>query len=170
MDSAQYRFWKDVVPVVRQIGRRAFAGQRDYREKMADAISEAWVQFESAPPVATPFSIASYSVRRIKVRRQFKHSERSLTGPNPRRKVKAKRQRFFPRVLADGRHRPEEFVIVRVDVREWFATLTKRQQMICLGALMGDSTKEMANQLGITPAAVSQIRRKLIELWEAYTV
>jgi hypothetical protein len=168
MDLAQCNFWKDVVPVVKKMGNSAFS-RRNKREKMADAISEAWVQFESAPPNATPVSIAYYAVLRVNHGRQFKQSVRSITGPNPLGAAKDTRCEFNQYLLLDRRLNPADAVVVLIDFPGWFATLTKRQQTICMAALMGDTTREIAERLKVSPPAVSQVRRKLVELWQSYT-
>src|SRR5690349_17694865 len=58
---------------------------REQREELTnDVISSAWEVFNEAPDRTCPTSAARFAVLRVKARRHFDESHRSLTGP-PRR-------------------------------------------------------------------------------------
>ena len=59
-------------------------------------------------------------------------------------------------------------VAFRLDVRRFFDTLSDRQRRISEVLMSGETTFECARQFGVTPAAISQWRRRFKELFEAY--
>lgn len=162
-------FDTDVLPVVRKYAAIAFYGDSDRPTKMADMVSEAWLVFQTAGPKATPDSIAWYALRRVNSGRHFQQSGRSITGPNPRRVKKGTRKGFDVGSLAAVKDRPAKLATLRIDFEAWFNTLNHHQQTICIGAILGDGTAEMADKFGVTPSAISYMRRWLVENWLAYT-
>lgn len=170
MAPAKCSFESDVVPLVRSLAKRTFEGDRDRVEKTHDALSQAWVFWQNAPIGATPMSLAWYSVKRVKSGRQFPEKERSITGPNPRRLYKPRRGDAVRLLdLSGKRDDPGEVAAMRIDFPQWFQSLTPRQQTVCMAVLLGDTTLEIAEALGVTPPAISQTRRKLRENWLSYT-
>ena len=159
---------REFLPVLVKVARKVFRQSRDKEELICDTISEGWRMLQTAPSTATPRSIAYYAVSRVRTELQFAGSERSITGPNPRRRAKAKRSEFDVHEIGRERDNPAKLAVLRIDFPEWCSTLTDRQQIILLAALRGESTSEIAQRLRITEGAVSQTRRKLIECWHAF--
>src|SRR4051812_15719701 len=75
----------------RRRARMVFARRSDRAELIADTISTAWKMVQTAPPEATPRSIAWYATKRVKIGRQFSEGQRSIEGPNPQRFDKPQR-------------------------------------------------------------------------------
>ncbi len=169
MAESNLNFDKDVAPVARHWAKVTFARDSDRSAKTADVVSEAWVLYRTAGPDATADSLAWYAVRRVAIGRQFSQSARSLTEFNPRRVVKATRMKLATDIVGSGDD-PAELAALRIDFPEWFNTqLNERKQEICEAVLQGDSTAELAERFGVTPGAISQVRRWLVENWLAYT-
>jgi hypothetical protein len=59
-------------------------------------------------------------------------------------------------------------VAFRIDVPEFLATLTDRQQRMAEALMTGESTSAVAKQFGVTPGAVSQFRVRFKELFDAF--
>ena len=59
-------------------------------------------------------------------------------------------------------------VAVRMDVRAWLATLSRRTRRIAKDLVYGCSTSEVAKQHGVTAGRVSQLRRELYEGWQVF--
>lgn len=159
-----------VGPFLRAAQRRArlvFADWPNREELIADAVSTAWELLLTAPPVATPSSIACYATRRVKIGRQFQERQRSITGPNPRQLDKPTRNELAD-VLTHSND-PAVIVQVRLDFAAWHELLTAREQEMLVAFLNGERTKDLATLYGITNARVSQIRRELMEHWAAFT-
>ena len=159
---------RDFLPVLVKVAKKVFRGKREREELVCDTISEGWRMLQTAPPTATPRSIAMYAINHVKVERHFAASERSITGPNPRRKAKAQRTEFDVGEIGKVYDNPAKLAALRVDFPAWVLTLTHRQQLVLLAVLRGDSTSEIAERFKITPGAVSQIRAKLVQRWHAF--
>ncbi len=56
-------------------------------------------------------------------------------------------------------------VAAKMDVGDWFATLTKRMKQIARDLAFGFSTSEVAKKYGVTAGRISQMRRLLEESW-----
>ncbi|HEX5102404.1 MAG TPA: LuxR C-terminal-related transcriptional regulator [Pirellulaceae bacterium] len=163
-------YQKATLPVVRARARVVFQGHADVRDKVNDAISVGWELSLTAPPGTPPKSIAYYACLQVKIGRQFRQSERSIDGPNPRRRKKPQREvADVGKVLARPGNNPAAIATVLMDYTAWLPSLTDREQELLEAFLRGDSTKELARRYRISPARVSQIRRELVEYWQAFT-
>jgi DNA-directed RNA polymerase sigma subunit (sigma70/sigma32) len=162
----------DPGPFLRAARRRAqlvFAKQRDRAELINDTISVAWEMVQTSPPEATPQSIAWYATKRVKIGRQFTERQRSLTGPNPRRLDKPRRDGDELADVLDDSQNPAEVAQVRLDYVAWLEVLTNRERAMLTAFLNGERTSELATQHGVSPARVSQIRSELIKHWLVFT-
>lgn len=159
-----------VLPVVRARARVVFQFHRDRADKIADAVSLGWQFALTAPESAKPADIAYYACLQVKCDRQFRQSSRSIDGPNPRRRKKPRRELAdVGKAFARGHDNPESMATVLVDYAEWMLLLTPRERGFLEAFLRGDGTKEIAARYHVSPARISQIRRKLVEYWRAYT-
>ncbi len=151
----------------RRRARLAFADWPNREELVADAVSTAWELLLTAPPAATPSTVAYYATRRVKIGRQFSERQRSITGPNPRQLDKPTRDELVD-VLTTSDD-PAEIVQVRLDFAAWYENLTGREQQMLLAFMDGERTQDLARRYGISNARVSQVRRELVEHWAAFT-
>ena len=71
-------------------------------------------------------------------------------------------------IVADGRAPVADQVAARMDVRAWFATLSRRTRQIAKDLAYGCSTSEVAKKHGVTAGRVSQLRRELYEGWQVF--
>ena len=157
--------------VIRAAGRRArlmFAKRPNRAELIADTISVAWELLQTAPPTATPQSLAWYATKRVISGRQFSERQRSITGPNPRRLDKPKRETWLDWIVDDSQN-PAELAQVRLDYAAWLDFLTDREREMLTAFLNGERTSELATRYGVSHARVSQIRRDLVEHWAVFT-
>jgi hypothetical protein len=162
----------DSGPFLRAARRRAmlvFARQRDRAELIADTVSTAWELVQTAPPEATPQSIAWYATKRVKIGRQFAERQGSVTGPNPRRMNKPQREAGELAEVLDASQNPADVAQVRLDFVAWLDVLTDREREMLTAFLNGERTSDLAAQYGVTLGRISQIRRDLINHWLAYT-
>lgn len=136
-----------------------------------DTVSVAWELAQSGE--GTPNSIASYAVRRVRSRRQFRQCVRSVDSPQGwmrRGKLRGVgfTQGFNLDQIAKIDENPALIVQFRLDFEAWFAELPKRLRVIAELLANGETTGEVAARLGVTPAAVSQTRRRLENSWQAW--
>ncbi len=68
--------------------------------------------------------------------------------------------------LIDDKRAPvADQVAMRLDAREWLATLSRRTKRIAKDLAVGSSTSEVARKHGLSGGRISQLRRKLHESW-----
>jgi hypothetical protein len=71
-------------------------------------------------------------------------------------------------LIEDKRATPAEVAICRIDFAEWLRRLTARLRKIALALASGETTKGVAEQFGLSPARISQLREWLKKSWEAF--
>jgi DNA-directed RNA polymerase sigma subunit (sigma70/sigma32) len=153
----------------RRRARLVFAKRHDRAELIADAVSVAWELVQTAPPQATPQSVAWYATKRVKVGRQFSERQRSITGPNPRRLNKPARDEEWLTDVLDDSQNPAELAQVHLDFVAWLDVLTDRERAMLAAFMNGERTSTLAARYGISHARVSQIRRELVDHWAVFT-
>jgi hypothetical protein len=71
-------------------------------------------------------------------------------------------------VVEDKRATPAEVAACRIDFAEWLRRLTARLRRIALALASGETTKSAAEQFGLSPARISQVREALKKSWESF--
>lgn len=165
---SEFSWEADVLPTTDRYARRVFREHPQRDEMVADAVSVAWQFFQTAPPAATPGTLARYAVKFVRSRRHLPESARSLTGPHPSGQVKAARAVFDPQSLFRMHDNPARIVSFRDYFRGWFASLSDRQQVLVELLASGETTKAAAAKCGCTPGRISQLRRELAESWATF--
>lgn len=162
---SKYSWEPDILPLVTHWAKHRWRGDPEREEKVCDAQSVAWEFFQAADERATPQSIAAFAIRRVAIGRQFRESARSITGPNPRRRIKPQRAVFDPSQIFRTGDDPARVAAFRDLYRVWLTTLNSRQRMVVELLVMGERTDVTAAQCGVTPGRISQIRRELEKRW-----
>jgi hypothetical protein len=70
--------------------------------------------------------------------------------------------------VEDKRATPADVAACRIDFAEWLRRLSVRLRKIALALAAGETTKGAAEQFGLSPARISQIREGLKKNWEAF--
>lgn len=144
---------------------RKFRRRSDCEELVADARSKAWEIAQTAPPDATPGTVAWFAVKRVSDnRRRFEGSSRSVDHPKHQMRRSGESLTGFSRVGDD----PSLIVMAKLDTAAWMQTLTAVQRVVVLLFAAGWRTGEIARVLQRTPARVSQIRDQLRQLWAEF--
>ena len=124
--------------------------------------------------VATASSLAWYSSRQI---RRGRPAVGRMNSKDPLSRYaqvgsgnRFERQNgeWIDKLAEDKRASVPDQVAAKMDVRAWFATLTKRMKEIAKDLACGCSTAEVARKYGVTAGRISQLRRVLEESWAAY--
>jgi hypothetical protein len=72
-------------------------------------------------------------------------------------------------IVVEDRHAgPAEVVATKIDFGDWLKMLTSKQRKIANMLAVGETTNAVATKVGVTDGRVSQIRRELMEAWEAF--
>ena len=154
-----------VIELAERFARRAFAADPDRGDLIEDAKSRAWEFALTAPLDAPPPRIAEFAVRHVRRRRQFRWSIRSVDHPrNPERQ----RSGLDPADLSRVGEDPFLLTQAKLDVADWFASLSQHHRTVALLLASGHGTGEVAALIGRSPARVSQIREQLRRSWEAF--
>jgi hypothetical protein len=71
-------------------------------------------------------------------------------------------------VVEDKRATPADIAACRIDFAEWLRRLTARLRKIALALAAGETTKGAAEQFGLSPARISQLRKWLKRNWDGF--
>ncbi len=71
-------------------------------------------------------------------------------------------------VAGDRRSTPADSAAFMIDYEDWLDRLPERRRMSAELLSQGYGTVEVAQQVGVTPAAISQARTELARNWEAF--
>lgn len=160
-------FDRDVAPFATRAGRKVFPKDPS---GPSDVLSEAWIVFQAAPPRATPNTIVSIAIDRVKSRRHFSESERGIHY-NPRRKRKG--VVISARLSGDEYFRegddPAERAALRIDFMDFLRSLKLRELAILVALVSGERTMDVAKRFRLTRGRISQYRREFIERWKRFT-
>jgi hypothetical protein len=167
-----------MLPLIEQKLRLAFC--RLDPEAREDAIEEgivhsllAYVRLDKQgrADVATPSSLAWYSSRHVK---RGRPTSGRMNGKEPlsrygqiSNEIEVERQpsNWIDAIVEDKRAAVADQVAAKMDVGDWFATLTNRMKEIAKDLAFGCSTSEVAKRYGVTAGRISQLRRALEESW-----
>ena len=179
--SAWQNAFVEMLPEIKRRLRIAFC--RLAAEAREDAIAEgiahcllAYVRLheQGRTQVATASSLAWYSSRRIRHGRpavgRMNSKEplsRCAKGGSGNRFARQNGE-WIDTLAEDKRASVPDQVAAKLDVRAWFATLTKRTKAIARDLAYGCSTSEVARKYGVTAGRISQVRRSLEESWAAF--
>jgi hypothetical protein len=177
--------WQDafveMLPEIKKWLRLAFC--RLASEAREDAMSEgvvhcllAYVRLheQGRTEVATASSLAWYSSRQVRRgrpavgRMNSKEPLSRYAQVGSRNRFERQNGEWIDKLAEDKRASVADQVAAKLDVRAWFATLTKRMKEIAKDLACGCSTSEVANKHGVTAGRISQLRRTLEESWAAF--
>ena len=171
----------DMLPEIKRWLRIAFC--RLATEACEDAIAEgiahcllAYVRLheQGRTEVAIASSLAWYSSRQI---RRGRPAVGRMNSKDPLSRYaqvgsgnRFERQNgeWIDKLAEDKRASVPDQVAAKMDVRAWFATLTKRMKEIAKDLACGCSTAEVARKYGVTAGRISQMRRVVEESWAAF--
>ncbi len=171
----------DMLPEIKKWLRVAFC--RLATEAREDAIAEgiahcllAYVRLheQGRTEVATASSLAWYSSRQVRRgrpavgRMNSKEPLSRYAQVGSGNRLERKNGEWIDKLAEDKRASVPDQVAAKLDVRAWFATLTKRTKEIAKDLACGCSTAEVARKYGVTAGRISQLRRTLEESWTAF--
>ncbi len=71
-------------------------------------------------------------------------------------------------VIEDKRAGPAETAAARIDIGDWFASLSRKKRRIAKTLAAGETTKKAARKHRVSPGRISQVRRELMDNWQAF--
>ena len=171
----------EMLPEIKRWLRVAFC--RLAAEAREDAIAEgiahcllAYVRLheQGRTEVATASSLAWYSSRQVRRgrpavgRMNSKEPLSRYAQVGSGNRFERQNGEWIDKLAEDKRASVVDQVAAKMDVRAWFATLTKRMKEIAKDLACGCSTSEVARKYGVTAGRISQLRRVLEESWAAF--
>ena len=175
-----------MLPVIRFQAQSAFRTlQYDIRqEQLSEVIGHAWQAFvrlceTGKTGQANAWTLAQFAVRAVRSGRRTGNSQNSLdiTSRIHRRNEKAARRRQLEKpdrlpwqefILADQRASPDQLAMARLDFGDWLATLPTQKRQVAEFLANGESTRDAAEQFGLTAGRISQIRKELEQSWNTF--
>jgi len=156
--------------------RRLPADRRE--EAIQEAIAAAAVSYQVLAAKgrahdAHPSTIATHAVQHV---RSHRHVGASQEAARDVMSSVARRRHGFKldfgnchglqnMLSSSGRADVPELAAFRVDFDRWFSMFAKRDQRIITALASGEFTKAVAERFGISPARVSQLRRRYERQW-----
>ena len=178
----------NVLPAVQTHAQIQFRGLPAEKREQAiqEAIASACVSYQLLAAqgklnVARPGTLAMYAVnfvrngRHIGGRQDAAKDAMSQVAQSRHHFKTASYDRFereageWRQVAIEDRKTPiPDLAAFRIDFAQWLKTITRRDRRIILTLAGGERTSAVANRFGISPARVSQLRRKYEQLWRTF--
>jgi hypothetical protein len=176
-----------MLPEIQQRLRRAFRhlDPASLEESIAEGIMHCLLSYarlheRGRAEVATASTLAFYSARQVK---RGRPAAGRMNGKEPLSRYarikngfqierlhnySARQDRWIDMLVEDKRASVADQVAARMDVRAWFATLSRRMRQIAKDLAVGCSTSEVARKHGVTAGRISQLRRSLEASWMSF--
>jgi len=182
----QQRFVQ-MLPVIEQVAHRAFRHRDpDTREELtAEAVAAALVMFaalagQGRESIAYATPLARYGVARVRDGRRTGSSRNvnDVASATCRQQRGVTIERLDHRsrdgegwreiVVEDKNAGPAEVAATRIDFGDWLGRLPARKREIAETLALGESTGKTARKFEVSAARVSQLRRELMDSWQAF--
>jgi hypothetical protein len=177
----------ELLPQIRTQARLAFRNEPpELREELiAEAIANCFVAFvrlmdRGLDDVIYPTPLAKFAIKQVRSGRKV-GSQLNVNDVSSNYAQKAKGfvledlDRFdqqrgeWREILIEDRHAgPAETAASRIDVGEWLQSLPKRTRQVAETLATGEMTKKAAKKHGVSSGRISQMRRELMDNWQAF--
>jgi len=153
---------------------RRFGDDRD--EAVADCMAHAWQGYTSAvrvgkQPWTFPTMLATFAARKTRMRRKVGKPIKSSDVYNAAKSHRLALNRLAdnpggqePVADAKGTPVPEQ-VAFRLDFAAWLSTLSPRNRLIVRSLPLAESAQKVAEQFGLTPGRLTQLRQEFMSSW-----
>ena len=185
-----HREFELLLPKIKEAARFAFRGLNpsDRDEAAADLIAATWSAWSGlikrgrSPLEVGPIGILNFALRYVRSGRRvgnpgsgrgrmdlWNHRAQRAFGFRLISLAAARREAGLRAWIAnDHRSTPADHAAFLIDFREWLDRLPERRRQSAELLALGFGTKEVAQQVGVSPAAISQARSELARNWEAF--
>src|SRR6516164_4635371 len=179
-----------LLPKIKESARFAFRGLNpsDRQEAVADVCAAAWSAWHGLinrgkdPLEVGPMGILTNAIRYVRSGRRvgnpgsgrgrmdlWNHRAQRALGFRLISLGSARREGALRSWVAnDHRSTPADHAAFLLDFREWLDRLPERRRTSAELLSQGYGTKEVADQLGVTPGAISQARTELAKNWDKF--
>ena len=176
-----------MLPQIRRQALRAFrsVGAEARAELTQEVIALAFAMFvrlvrRGKAGLAYPTPLADYAIRQVRAGRRVgcRQNVQDIMSPTAHRAAgpTIKLLNALPAQSAglnlllceDRRAGPAETAAARLDVADWFCSLSPRNRRIARALALGEQTNVVAQQFGLTPGRISQLRAWFRNHWEQF--
>jgi hypothetical protein len=180
----QELFATAMLPTITRIAHQNFS-QLDpeaKEEATAEVVAAAFIMFvglvrDGRESLAFPSVLAMYGVRRVRTGRQAATPRNvrdvSSLSCQLQKGINIERLDRFDRdectwqevLVEDKNAGPADIAASRIDVGDWFRSLSERDRRIAKMLATGETTSHAARTFRISPSRISKLRRKLMASW-----
>ena len=175
-----------MLPAIERVAAYGFRRSPHHRrqELISDAVAHAYVTFmqlvnRGKIALAYPTILAGYAIRRIRDGRQVgcrRNSRDVLSHFAQRRRGFAvqplheqrKCGKWVDLFVEDHRSNPADLAALKLDFTAWLRRLDPRSRAIALDLAAGNAPIEAAQRFGVSPARITQVRRRLQANWNDF--
>jgi hypothetical protein len=173
-----------------QIRRQASIKLRHLRteardEALAEVVARAFCAWrrlveQGRAEIARPTPLVKYAVRQVRAGRRIggRQNSQDIMSPQAGRIHGFALERLDRREARDGAWKallvedrtagPAETAAARLDLTAWLRTLSKRNRSVAKALSVGETTSAVAQQFGLSPGRISQLRDWLRRHWEQF--
>jgi hypothetical protein len=179
-----------LLPKIKESARFAFRGfnPSDREEAVADVCAAAWSAWHGLinrgkdPLEVGPMGILTNAIRYVRAGKRvgnpgsgrgrtdlWNHRTRRALGIRLISLASARRQgELRSWVAEDHRSTPAEHAAFLIDFKDWLGRLSERRRLSAELLSQGYGTGEVASQVGVSAAAISQARTELATNWDKF--
>jgi hypothetical protein len=179
-----------LLPKIQESARFAFRGLNacDRDEAEADLIAASWAAWAGlikrgkSPLEVGPIAILRFALRYVRGGKRvgnpgsgrgrmdlWNHRTQRVLGFRLISLALARRKgKLRSWIASDHRSTPADHAVFLIDFEDWLGRLSERRRLSAELLSQGHGTKEVADQLGVTPGAISQARTELARNWDEF--
>jgi hypothetical protein len=188
--SSFHQEFESLLPKIKEAARFAFRGLNpcDRDEALADLIAATWSAWSGlikrgrSPLEVGPIGILNFALKYVRAGRRvgnpgsgrgrmdlWSHRAQRALGFRLISLASARRQGALRSWIAsDHRSTPADHAVFLIDFEDWLGRLSERRRLSAELLSQGYGTKEVADQLGVSPGAISQARTELAGNWNEF--
>ena len=184
----QAEFLTQVLPVIHGIARKKFNGLPDVEreEATAEAVALALVFYarlveRGSNPATFAGRLATIAVLRVQTGRvastpdrsedvlsRLARQQRGFTVESLNTCQQSRSGQWQEIVVEDRKSTPADLAACKIDFGEWLNRMSDRRRQIAEALAAGYRTEEVAEQFGLTPGRISQLRRAFEASWNEF--
>ncbi len=185
--TEQENSFLEILPKIRSYARFVFCNLKGdaYDEAVQECVANAFVAFKALvrrgrQDLVYPTVLARYAVAQIRSGRKVgsRRSVRDVLSSYARHRkgfslesldrFDIKDGQWLEICVEDHRTSVADQAAFRIDFPDWLKSLTSIKRKIALYLAVNHSTSEAAQRFRLSPGRISQLRRELVDSWQAF--
>ena len=177
----------ELLPTIQEQAHHAFRCEPPERqeEMIAEVVANAFVAFvrlvdRGLGDVVYPTPLARFAVRQVRSGRKVGgclnvndvssgYAQKSKGFVLQSLDQYSQRKKQWKEILIEDRRTgPAQTAAARIDIGDWFASLPRKKRRIAEKLAVGESTSAAARKFHVSHGRISQVRRELLDNWQAF--